>query len=611
MPPLVSDDSDTESERGGGLSRIVERVLPPLNSWYGPDFSERDPPDPHLVQHLAALHITPEPHVRFSDEPDIHTLNMIAHELEATQGPEFDVRFVKGVVEARDPITDPDVEERRQRLLSEFAETVFSGKITGDPPVRGPHGEAEVILKPGAIPVKQRPFMITGERRAAWTALTDEIEEQGLVEDGHGPWNTPSFPVPKKKPGEYRLVEDFRALNDATVDDAHPLPKIEEILQRQGSYKMWSVMDLKSGYHQMPLKPEHRYLTCMSTPRGTKQWKVLVMGLKNGNAMFQRMMEWVLRDHENADPYVDDIIVGSTGNTPEEVVVNHERDLRAVLETLRKYELVADPKKVHLFMREVEFCGHILREGRRSPAPGKLLAIQKWELPQTVTALRGFLGLTNYYSCYVPNYSDLAAPLMGKLQLNRADGKKGSQKAIEWQPEDIIAFEKLKAILAESLELFQVEPDQPFVLHTDASNWAVGAVLQQQREGRLVPVGFFSRKLGGSQLNWTPREKETYAIVVALRKWAGWIGFQPVVVKTDHRSLESWTTELVDTPSGPRGRRARWHETLSQFNLQVEYVPGPDNFIADALSRWAYPATSAREDVSFHGSAQACGEVKK
>ena len=185
-------------------------------------------------------------------------------------------------------------------------------------------------------------------------------------------------------------------------------------------------MDLKSGYHQMPLKPEHRHLTCMSTPRGTKQWKVLVMGLKNGNAMFQRMMEWVLRDHENADPYVDDIIVGSTGNTPEEVLENHERDLRAVLETLKKYELVTDPKKVHLFMQEVEFCGHILREGRRIPAPGNFLAIQKWGLPQTVTALREFLGLTNYYSCYVPNYADLAAPLMAKLQLNRTDGKKGS-----------------------------------------------------------------------------------------------------------------------------------------------------------------------------------------
>ena len=260
---------------------------------------------------------------------------------------------------------------------------------------------------------------------------------------------------------------------------------------------MWSTLDLKDGYHQMPLKPEHRYITCMSTPRGTMQWKVLVMGLNNGNAMFQRMMEWVLRDHPNADPYVDDIIIGSTADTEEELLTVHEKDIRAVLETLKEQKLVADPKKAKLFMREVEFCGHVLREGRRSPAPGKLLSIQGWELPKTVTALRGFLGLTNYYSCYVPNYAHLAAPLMSKLQLNREDGKKGSTKPIHWENSDVAAFEALKKVLTEQLELFQLEPDQPFVMKTDASDTAIGAVLEQERNGKLVPVAFFSRKLGG------------------------------------------------------------------------------------------------------------------
>ena len=108
-----------------------------------------------------------------------------------------------------------------------------------------------------------------------------------------------------------------------------------------------------------------------------------------------------------------------------------------------------------------------------------------------------------------------------------------------------------------------------------------------------------------------PREKETYAIVAALRKWAGYIGFQPVIVVTDHKSLQDWVTEHVDTPSGPRGRRARWHETLSQFDLQVAYTPGHTNVVADAMSRYAYPASSAREEVSFHGSMEAREEVKK
>jgi len=181
--------------------------------------------------------------------------------------------------------------------------------------VRGQFGEAEIHLKPGVIPVKQRPYQMTGERRAAWVSLTNQLIADGKLEPGQGAWNSPSFPVPKKKPGQWRLVVDFRALNDATEVDAHPLPRIGEILQRQGQFKMWSVLDMKDGYHQVPLKKEHRHLTCMSTPRGVMQWKVLVMGLKNGNAIFQPVMEDVLREMDNVDPYVDDVIVGSTGDT--------------------------------------------------------------------------------------------------------------------------------------------------------------------------------------------------------------------------------------------------------------------------------------------------------
>ena len=119
-------------------------------------------------------------------------------------------------------------------------------------------------------------------------------------------------------------------------------------------------------------------------------------------------------------------------------------------------------------MQEVEFCGHVLKQGRRCPAPGKLLSIRGWELPKTVTQLRGFLGLTNYYSCYVPKYSELAAPLLGNLHLSLEDGTKGSQKPIKWTMTDIEAFVTLKKALTAELQIFQLEPDQPFVMKTDA-----------------------------------------------------------------------------------------------------------------------------------------------
>ena len=267
--------------------------------------------------------------------------------------------------------------------------------------MRGPYGEAEIWLKPDAQPVSQPQYRFAGERREAHARLIDDVLKAGKVEPGRGPWNTPSFPVPKKRPGEYRLVQDLRPQNAATVKDGHPLPLIGAILQRQGQYRMWSVLDLTDVYHQMPMKKEHRHITCMSTPRGTMQWKVQVMGLKNAGAQFQRMMEWVLEDLDFADGYIDDIIVGSSGDTTEELLRNHMRDVRRTLEVLAKNTLVASPKKSKFFMRQVEFCGHILREGTRSPAPGKLLPIQQWELPKTITELRGFLGLCNYFSEYV------------------------------------------------------------------------------------------------------------------------------------------------------------------------------------------------------------------
>ena len=151
------------------------------------------------------------------------------------------------------------------------------------------------------------------------------------------------------------------------------------------------------------------------------------------------------------------------------------------------------------------------------------------------------------------------------------------------------------------------------MLRTDASGYAVGAVLEQVwDDGWHVPVAFWSRILAEDQRRtWTAREKETYAIVCALRKWSGHIGLQPVVVCTDHQSLQSWHKEHVDTPSGPAARRARWHETFAKFDLSVVYVLGKDNTVADCLRRWAYPAGQAWMDISSHGDAKETEEAKR
>ena len=321
------------------------------------------------------------------------------------------------------------------------------------------------------------------------------------------------------------MVVDYRWLNECTLPDAYPLPLIDDILCRQGKNRVWTVLDMKHGYHQMPLAPEARPLTTMSIPgKGLYQWKVMPMGVRNGNAQFQRMMEWVLKDLPFADVYVDDVIIGSTGVDEQDMLANHARHVEQVLELFAKHDLVAKLSKASFFSRSVEFCGQILEGGRRRPQPGKLDAIQRWELPQTLTELRGFLGVANYYSSYLKDYAQVAGPLMDLLKVPKGKSKGKDAKRLVWCPVAEEAFRATKRLLAERLELFIVEPDRPFHMETDASDFAIGATLKQMDDdgsrtgtpGAMYPVAFFSRKLQHSQQNWSAREKEAYAIVSSL-----------------------------------------------------------------------------------------------
>ena len=242
-----------------------------------------------------------------------------------------------------------------------------------------------------------------------------------------------------------------------------------------------------------------------------------------------------------------------------------------------------------------------------------MAAIEHCEKPKTVSELRAYLGICNYYSGYIKMYAGYAAPMTAMLKGNQEETKKGSKKAVVWNDESDRALEGMKQALISAVGLHLLDPDRGFILRTDASNYAVGAVLEQVLDdGRQLPMAFWSRILAeGQRRTWTPREKEAYAIVMALRKWAGYIAHHPVTVCTDHQSLQAWHKEHVDTPSGPASRRARWHETFAKFDLTVVYVPGKDYTSVDCPSRWAYPANKSMTDVSAHGDEAETAEAKR
>ena len=277
--------------------------------------------------------------------------------------------------------------------------------------------------------------------------LLAKFIERGWIEPSNTEWASPDFIVPKKEKGEWRLVVDYRGLNEQTEHDSYLLPLIDTILQKQQKKWIFTVLDLKNGYPQMPLHPDSRPCTAMSTLLGPMQWKVVLMGAKNGNAAFQRMMEDLLGPvRDCADPFVDDIIIGSGTEdmTEDELIEAHGKDLRRVLSELDKHNMVCKPTKASLFEKEVEFAGHVVGHGQRRPMPGKLASLHHWEKPQTISELRSFMGFGNYYSGYVRMYAELSGPRHKMLQVGKFDGRKGSKKKLAWTPEAEDAFSRLK-----------------------------------------------------------------------------------------------------------------------------------------------------------------------
>ena len=329
------------------------------------------------------------------------------------------------------------------------------------------------------------------------------------------------------------------------------------------------------------------------------------MGIKNGPSMFQRMVSHVLAGTSESDIYIDDCLTGTPNQGDKlETLQAHDKAIRSALDCFRRHKLFVKGSKCHMFKRTIKFCGHILSGGTRRAAPDKMKAVEDWteNSIKTVTQLKGFLGLTQHYSIYMKNYAEWAAPLTDALA-----GRTKFQTRVEWTPRMREGLQKIKEGMRENVLLGIANPYKPYILRVDASGYAVGAVLSQlDGEGNERPCAFFSRKLSGKpgmgQRGWSVREQETYAIVLALLKFRSWIASSQIEILcwSDHKSLELWFKEDLATVSGPLGRRGRWHEFLSSFNLTVCYIKGEENTVADILSRWTYEACQDN-DTNMHG----------
>lgn len=413
--------------------------------------------------------------------------------------------------------------------------------------------------------------------------VTKEIErllESGIIRKSFSPYNSPIWTVPKKGTDENnkpkrRMVIDYSKLNSRTIADRYPIPDINLTLQNLGNAKIFSTIDLESGFHQINIKESDREKTAFSINGAKYEFVRMPFGLKNAPSIFQRCVDDILRPYigKFAYVYIDDVLIFS--NSEEE----HIEHITTIINALHDANMKIANEKSHFFSTSIEFLGHIIKNGRITVDPRKTETIQNYPIPKTLKELRSFLGLTGYYRKFIKDYAKIVKPLTIHLRGGNGQvGKNHSAKiTIELDEAAIESFEMIKQKLCEHVELYQPNFDKPFELTTDASNFAIGAVLSQGKH----PITFISRTLSQTEQNYATNEKELLAIVWALQKLRNLLyGIADLTVYTDHQSLKFSISE-----KNPNSKLKRWKNLIEEFGAKLEYKPGNENVVADALSR--------------------------
>lgn len=399
----------------------------------------------------------------------------------------------------------------------------------------------------------------------------DNMLEQGIIRQSYSPWSSPVWIVPKKIDAsgkqKWRLVIDYRKLNEKTISDRYPLPNITEILDKLGRCMYFTTLDLASGFHQLEMHPKDIPKTAFTVEGGHYEYIRMPFGLKNAPSTFQRVMDNVLKDlvGKICLVYLDDIIIFSTSLT------QHINDIQAIFDRLSLSNFKVQLDKSEFLRKEIAFLGHIVSTDGIKPNPMKIEAIQKFPIPKTQKDIKSFLGLLGYYRKFIPNFAQLTKPMTSCL-------KKGKPVIIS---EDYTnTFNTCKTILMNDPILQYPDFSKPFILTTDASNVALGAILSQGTIGSDKPICYASRTLSVSEVNYSTIEKELLAIVWATKYFRPYLFGRKFIIITDHRPL-TWLMSLKE----PNSKLVRWRLKLEEFDYEIRYKKGKQNTNADALSR--------------------------
>ncbi|KAH0602269.1 uncharacterized protein H6S33_009843, partial [Morchella sextelata] len=396
-----------------------------------------------------------------------------------------------------------------------------------------------IDLEPGKQPPWGPVYSLSEVELKVLREYLDKMLRLGKIRPSKSPAGAPILFV-KKKDGSLRLCVDYRGLNRVSIKNRYPLPLMDELRDRVAGAVIFSKIDLKEGYNLIRIKDGDEWKTAFRTRYG----------------------------HLSVVVYLDDILIYSKSRE------EHRELVGKVLSRLQEYNLIANPKKSFFELTEIEFLGYILAPAGVTMALDKVMSVTNWQAPRSVKEVQIFMGFANFYRRFIHNFSGVCKPI--------TDCLRGDAKNFVWSMTAQAAFEKLKTLFTSAPILVHFSPDRQTIVETDASDFAIAAILSQVIDGKTHPVAFYSRKLNPAELNYDVWDKEMLGIVSAFKQWRHYLEgpSRTVLVYTDHKNLEYFSTTKV-----LNRRQARWAESLAEFDFKIIYRPGTKNGKVDALSR--------------------------
>lgn len=428
-------------------------------------------------------------------------------------------------------------------------------------------------------PVKSRPYYYAPPKMEQLRQHVQDLLSKQIIRPSKSPYSSPAFLVSKRNSDKTRMVVNYKEINKIMDIPSWPVETVETAFQYLGDASVYSVLDLVSAYNQLPLAEASKKYTAFVTPTGSYEYNYIPFGIASGSMILSELMDKIFSDikYKYIYTYFDDLVVYSKS------IQEHKAHLEEVLTRLNQAGLTVNPGKMVIASHKIEFLGHVFENSKVSLNPQRTKPIDDFPPPKNVKQLAKFLGLCSFYSRFIPSFSQICIPL---------NNLKRKNAIWRWGTQEQEAFETLKKALVSEPVLRLPDFQKEFILHTDASGLALGAVLSQKVNGHLAPVAYASRTLNRHEKNYSAFELEALAVVFGLTKFRQYLEHRPFELYTDNSAL----SYILNHPRQV-GKLARWITLINSFKFTVFHVRGSDNAVADALSRLfdENPVTETRQ----------------